>query len=50
MLAIGIIAVLTVIYVLIAPKEPPREDEAYYAMEDNAVRYQNNRFNAMQCR
>jgi hypothetical protein len=41
MLAIGIIAVLLVVYVLLSPQEAAREYEVYCTMECEATRYHN---------
>ena len=46
MIAVGAIAVLVVLYVLLAPKEAPREYEEYCAMEhvaNNRICYLRNK-------
>ena len=43
MIAVAIIAVLIVIYVLLASKEAPREYEVYNTAESIADRYHKNR-------
>lgn len=48
MVAIGIIAALIVMYVLLAPKETQREYETYCTMECVANRHHNNRICYMQ--
>jgi len=43
MVALGIIAVLVILYIVLAPKEAPREYDEYYSMEYVANRNHNNR-------
>ena len=43
MIAVGVIAVLVVLYILLGPKEAPREYDEYCAMEYVTNRSHNNR-------